>query len=1021
MIPLKLTIKGIYSYIEEQTIDFEQLTDSKLFGIFGSVGSGKSTILEAITFALYNDTERLNSRDSRAYNMMNLKSNEMLIDFEFYTESVDVKYRFTVKSKRNKNKFEDVSLKERSTLISENGNDWTPTDKAAEEIIGLSYKNFKRTIIIPQGKFKEFLELGAKDRTEMLNEIFNLQKFDLAPKLGTIKKENDDAIILLEGEMKQYQELTKESLDELNTKKKETLIKEEEESKLVKELRLKIEEQQKLENLFSELRKVKEKLETLNDSKANFDKKKLEVENYSYSKMNFDSYLKAFAKLEQNIKDDNNKLEQLKGSIENTEKEKSKIENEIKSIQQEYNNIEISKKQSEELNVIVSIRELICETEETSKRVEKGNGIVESENKKLNKIQVEIKKIKDELLILKSNQPNISELYKIKTYHEKTTAIEREKADLTKEISDNKLEISSLNKEVKNTVGDDLYSKNIDEIKERIGVKIDSLEKQKSDLDKETQDILAQQKLKHWADNLHNGESCPVCGATDHPNILNIADLQKDVLNISNEIEKVNSKLSVLRNMQTSLSGLSAKLQSAEKQLNTSIRKFTERNIEQESQIKTFVWGKYVNSSIDDITKQIKDSEIVNNRITQLEKTVNENELNEKTITKNVEKYNNAVLDFRNKVLELSTQVKSKTESLTLLKLIDFSTKSKEDISAIAKEKLSRAKFINDTFDKFTLYKGEKENKLAEASGIKKQLEETLEKNKNELYEIKLNIEETLKKSKYNSLEEVENILSNEINTQQVTKEIDEFFNQLQVASNELKRLNSKSEGEIFDKANLEKDTETIKIKEADLKKTTSHLSVITSEIKKLEADLKKKNDLEKKNENLLKRKENISLLYNLFKAKGFVNYISTVYLQNLSESANDRFFKMTKQHLQLEITDGNEFQIRDYLNEGKIRSVKTLSGGQIFQVSLSLALALADSVQNQIKANNNFFFLDEGFGSLDDEALHIVFETLKSLKNENRIVGVISHVESLKQEIDVHLQVVRNEERGSLVKYSWD
>ena len=74
MIPLKLTIEGLYSYQEKQTIDFTSLTDAGLFGVFGSVGSGKSSILEAITFALYGETERMNKRDNRAYNMMNLKS-----------------------------------------------------------------------------------------------------------------------------------------------------------------------------------------------------------------------------------------------------------------------------------------------------------------------------------------------------------------------------------------------------------------------------------------------------------------------------------------------------------------------------------------------------------------------------------------------------------------------------------------------------------------------------------------------------------------------------------------------------------------------------------------------------------------------------------------------------------------------------------------------------------------------------------------------------------------------------------
>ena len=83
MIPKQLTIQGIYSYQEKQTIDFEKLTQSQLFGVFGPVGSGKSTLLEAISFSLYGRTERLGLRDNLGYNMMNLKSDELFIDFEF--------------------------------------------------------------------------------------------------------------------------------------------------------------------------------------------------------------------------------------------------------------------------------------------------------------------------------------------------------------------------------------------------------------------------------------------------------------------------------------------------------------------------------------------------------------------------------------------------------------------------------------------------------------------------------------------------------------------------------------------------------------------------------------------------------------------------------------------------------------------------------------------------------------------------------------------------------------------------
>src|SRR5690554_4070512 len=107
MKPIELTIEGLYSYQERQTIDFNMLTSSNLFGIFGPVGSGKSSILEAITFAIYGRTDRLNlSGDNRYYNMMNLRSNEMLIDFIFEAGKERVSYRATARCMRNSRNFE---------------------------------------------------------------------------------------------------------------------------------------------------------------------------------------------------------------------------------------------------------------------------------------------------------------------------------------------------------------------------------------------------------------------------------------------------------------------------------------------------------------------------------------------------------------------------------------------------------------------------------------------------------------------------------------------------------------------------------------------------------------------------------------------------------------------------------------------------------------------------------------------------------------------------------------------------
>src|SRR6187431_579677 len=109
MFPIELTVKGLYSYQQEQTIDFTKLTDGKLFGIFGPVGSGKSSILEAISYALFGETERLNNRDQRNYNMLNLKSTDLYIEFIFTAGIPEKTFKCIVSCKRNKKDFQNVS------------------------------------------------------------------------------------------------------------------------------------------------------------------------------------------------------------------------------------------------------------------------------------------------------------------------------------------------------------------------------------------------------------------------------------------------------------------------------------------------------------------------------------------------------------------------------------------------------------------------------------------------------------------------------------------------------------------------------------------------------------------------------------------------------------------------------------------------------------------------------------------------------------------------------------------------
>jgi exonuclease SbcC len=319
-------------------------------------------------------------------------------------------------------------------------------------------------------------------------------------------------------------------------------------------------------------------------------------------------------------------------------------------------------------------------------------------------------------------------------------------------------------------------------------------------------------------------------------------------------------------------------------------------------------------------------------------------------------------------------------------------------------------------------------NKLTELRKTKDTVSGSLEANRKELFQereanlaIQNELANRLQKSSYANAEEIKQILNQEINLELQKQKLADFRQQLMLLQDQLAQTQNEIGTRVYDPEAHQKLVAEIASIGESLNQKNQELGKVEQLLKKLKSDLESQAQLRKELENLELRAENIKTMKSLFKASGFVNYISSVYLQNLCNAANDRFFQLTRQKLSLEITDDNNFLIRDYLNGGKVRSVKTLSGGQTFQAALSLALALADNIQKITDSNQNFFFLDEGFGSLDKDSLAVVFDTLKSLRKENRIVGVISHVEEMQQEIDTHLRIENHEDTGSRIWRSWE
>jgi DNA repair protein SbcC/Rad50 len=392
---------------------------------------------------------------------------------------------------------------------------------------------------------------------------------------------------------------------------------------------------------------------------------------------------------------------------------------------------------------------------------------------------------------------------------------------------------------------------------------------------------------------------------------------------------------------------------------------------------------------------------------------------------KNIEKETTTLSRYEEEINRLNSEIavengqkQTLENQLQMLKLPDFADFSEDQML----KKQTGIRLEVKELEQKVLEIEKKSEKLAETDAILRGSISELERNKSTLDALFLaattDLETRLAASNFANMEIINSILTLKLNVELEKKRLNTFRADSLAAQKAHRDLLEELTNKNYNSENHQVLVVELKELSEKIDAQNRRIGGLKATITELENKLKRRNELEKERRSLDLRAKNIAELKRLFYASGFVSYVSTVFLQNLCETANERFQRLTNQRLRLEITADNTFLVRDILNDGQTRHVKTLSGGQTFQAALSLALALADNIQSLTKSPQNFFFLDEGFGSLDKDSLQIVFDTLKSLRKENRIVGVISHVEEMQQEIERYVRVVLDEEKGSQLSY---
>ena len=994
MKPIRLELKEFGPY-KNEIIEWDKIINEPIFLITGKTGSGKSTLFDAITYALYNKTTGGKDIASlRTKTALDKDKTQVNFDFELSGKKYRIERTLAYLKAGNKNltsgkvalmQYNDGKLEVLATKEQE-------VKEKVEELIGLDDKQFCQIIILPQGKFKEFLLSKSSEKKETLRSLFNTyfyQKFveqlqEQAKKIDSSHKQKEKELITrfeqfdIEEELIKFEYLKDENFEEILS-----IIQSQEETiKIEKKELLKLErsfskekekfiELSKLNDKFSELKSNKSELEELSEKEDYYSRLKLEVEKLKelqkskdkiieYSTLlNKQSQLRKFEKdllidtEKYKLDLENNKKLELELNAKKTDIEELRKEtidykffyNNLNELILAKNNIEIYSKTLEEL----TLKKETYKELDSSLKVAKESYLEDIEEKNI--LESSIGKLK--LEVLKKEQ----DVEKLEEYNNKLSEVNDKSVKLTidkKQLEELEVEKKKLEQEV------ELLNKN------------------------KEQEILNDFLLK-----LHVGDDCPLCKQKiEHlPDIPDLAEVDES---IEKSLQKVNKDIiqleTLIKKDEEEIGKISTFLKNLEDTINFKAK-------EELSQLEDEL--KAENIKLTDISKVIKTSE---DKIKGLNREIEE--LSE--LFKNEDEIKQNHLEAKNKIEQFEKNVKIELDVFA-----DYYEKIQSQVEDFDNTCNALQNNGNELLVRKTKLETEQKNNKENLLEVSKRIENIVDSftnSKLNKYYVTLEMaEEDIEK--LNNLEDYES----QINKFEDTKKI--IVNSIEKLEEELKELNQ---------PDLEEEQQKLQDIESQVNDFIEKVAILNT---RLENNKKLYDKIHSEYINLLESSKEIREIIAFSDVvsgktenrKSLETYVQGYYLDLILVAGTKRLLQMTNDRYRFVRRDekskggglqGLEIEIHDiYLNSTRI--ISSLSGGELFLASLALALGLAEVIQNESGGISlETIFIDEGFGSLDAETLDIALTTLIDLQSYGRNIGIISHVSELKERIRPKVEV---------------
>lgn len=999
MRPKLLDIEGLQSFREAQRIDFETLGETGLFGIFGPTGSGKSTILDAITFALYGRVKRA-ERGTQGIINTNMNTVKVAFTFELLKGGSRKTYRVERTYQRKKGSENSCEAKVARLIEVTGVGDIPVCDKASEvsgcveELLGLGHDDFTRAVVLPQNSFQEFLLLDNSKKRDMLERIFYLEEYgrQLAEKLNRKLTGLRSRIDVLSGELKGYADATAEALEEAGKELEAATAERSRASKEFKLMEARYNEAREVWQLVRDLTVVGERESRHALSREVTDGKRTALER-AVKAESLLSPIRKNRELSIKLEDTEKQLEDIMknlpgaaGELDGLRKTHEELKKEAALEQPRLAALKASLAEAVSIrNELGGLQVRLGELRAAAGKLETG---ITEKNEEAGKYKAGLEALEKNLSTLAAEAKGLAADPEYRQQIQEGLQLEKELEDLAAREKELKEKATAL--------GEGIAASEQKLVRAR-----DDMEKCRGELDRaaaQTNGSAAYMLSK----TLKEGMPCPVCGSVHHPEPAAAVDEME--LEEMETLETWKKNLEEYRLAEASiLTELKVNRESLA-QIAKALEAANAQHTLKRQELEGFLQKHKIQSAAAEMKRLLENDRKAVLLQNQAEKTRAEAEKKKALLEQCLEAI---------RILK-ENGIRARTET-------DGLEKQKGERTARFRE-LAGVLDIDDIEEELKRI----DKKSGEYADLDRQYGESLkvlEKRYNELLNAQAALEkqqsiysEDLKKEKelleaslaekgFTGTDDAEGAIIPAEEQKALKEGIREYDTEgVNIQAQKgmlLSKLNSRS----ITEEEWNSTSSGYQEMAASREKSVSRSEIAVNRYNELKTRHDKWTELDRDYTGLSHTFGLYEQIQKLLKAEhgkdnSFIDYIAEERLRYVAAEASETLGVMTKYKYALELDTNAGFVIRDYSNGGVHRMVTSLSGGETFLTSLSLALALSSQIQLKGQSPLEFFFLDEGFGTLDNELLDTVLDSLDRIGKKDRVIGLISHVPEIRNRL---------------------